>query len=224
MAEFNLLKSVPAIRRNVSNRIQDKAANRALANQFGEAYFDGTREQGYGGYRYDGRWIAVAETAVERYGLKSGQRILDIGCAKGFFVHDLMQVVPGLDVIGVDVSDYAIAHAHPGVREYLNLGTAEELPYEDAAFDAVFAINTIHNLDRSGCVKALKEMVRVTKNPEHCFVQVDAYRDEAERNLFENWMLTAKTYGTPEKWHRIFDEAGYCGDYFWTILEFEEAE
>jgi hypothetical protein len=31
---------------------------------FGIAYFDKTRDTGYGGYHYDGRWTPVAETLI----------------------------------------------------------------------------------------------------------------------------------------------------------------
>lgn len=222
MPEFNLLKSVPSAWRDVSTRLPEKERNRAISLEFGEAYFDGPREQGYGGYSYDGRWVAVAERARDRFGLYPGQSVLDVGCAKGFLVHDLMQVVPGLEAFGLDVSGYALANAKPEVKDRLQQGSADKLPFEDNTFDAVFSINTIHNLDRAGCVRALREMTRVVKNPVNCFVQVDAYRDEAEKELFEAWMLTAKTYGKPEDWYEIFAEAGYVGDYFWTILEFEK--
>ena len=37
----------------------------AISRQYGELYFDGPRKYGYGGYRYDGRWIPVAEDMVE---------------------------------------------------------------------------------------------------------------------------------------------------------------
>ncbi len=219
MGLFNLLQTVANVRRNVSARLVDKERNRELASQFGEAYFDGPREQGYGGYHYDGRWLAVARAAVARYGLGPGSRVLDIGCAKGFLVHDLMQVQAGLEAVGLDISSYALAHAKPEVADRLVLGCATALPFADASFDAVLAINTLHNLDRAGCIQALREMTRVCRQAEHCFVQVDAYRNEAERDLFEAWMLTAKTYGKPEQWHELFAEADYSGDYFWTILE-----
>ncbi|MFC3053741.1 methyltransferase domain-containing protein [Kordiimonas pumila] len=224
MPEFNLLKSVPSIRRSVAARLVNKDVNRAEALKFGQAYFDGPREQGYGGYTYDGRWKAVAATARDRYGLKAGMKVLDIGCAKGFFVHDLMEMVPGLEAVGIDISAYALEHALHSVQAHVQQGSADKLPFADHSFDAVFSINTIHNLDRAGCVAALQEMVRVCKNPGACFVQVDAYRNEAELTLFEAWMLTAQTYCTPDEWYTLFAEARYTGDYFWTILEFDETE
>jgi hypothetical protein len=81
----------------------------------------------------------------------------------------------------------------------------------------VLSINTIHNLDRAGCIQALREMERLARG--RGFVQVDAYRNPEERKVFEDWMLTAKTYGMPEDWIEMLRESGYTGDYYWTILE-----
>ena len=75
----------------------DKAVVAEKAIQFGHDYWDGDRLSGYGGYRYDGRWIPVACDIAAHFGLKPGDRVLDIGCAKGFLMRDLMAVVPGLD-------------------------------------------------------------------------------------------------------------------------------
>jgi len=101
MARVDLLRSLPKSRRNVSARAAAKTPEMiAVIRQFGEVYFDGSREYGYGGYRYDGRWIPVARDMVAHFGLKPGMRVLDVGCAKGFLVADLMRVCPGLEVMG----------------------------------------------------------------------------------------------------------------------------
>ena len=57
--------------------------------KFGKEYFDGARIYGYGGYRYDGRWIKIAKSIIKRYKLKKGDKVLDIGCAKGFLMFEL---------------------------------------------------------------------------------------------------------------------------------------
>src|SRR5258708_39869327 len=98
MAEVNLLKTYPKAVRDIAQRVQGKDANRALAMKFGFEYFDGPREQGYGGYRYDRRWGPIAPTFVARFGLNSGDRVLDVGWAKGFLVEHLADVVPELEV------------------------------------------------------------------------------------------------------------------------------
>jgi cyclopropane fatty-acyl-phospholipid synthase-like methyltransferase len=219
MAEINLLARYPRAKRNVKARVGAKEENRRLALQFGKEYFDGTREQGYGGYRYDGRWIPIAEDIVRHFGLKPGQRVLDVGCGKGFLVKDLMKVCPGLEAFGLDVSEYALAHCEPEVIGRLHLGNAMRLPFPDRSFDCVLSINTVHNLDRAGCLTALKEMERLS--PGRGFVQVDAYRNPAEEKVFRDWVLTAITHGTPRFWEDLIREAGYTGDYYWTILEID---
>ncbi|MDP1536699.1 MAG: class I SAM-dependent methyltransferase [Burkholderiales bacterium] len=217
--EINLLARYPRARRNVKARLGNKEENRRIALQFGREYFDGTREQGYGGYNYDGRWLPIAEDIVRHFGLKSGDRVLDVGCGKGFLVKDLMKACPGLEAFGVDISEYALLHCEPEVVGRLHLGSAVRLPFPDNSFQAVISINTVHNLERPDCVRALREIERLA--PGRSYIQVDAYRNEAERQIFEDWMLTARTYGKPEDWIAILDEAGYTGNYYWTILEID---
>src|SRR6516162_3188774 len=132
MTEVDLLRALPAVKRNIQNRREAKSPEAiAIAKQFGEVYFDGPREFGYGGYRYDGRWIPVSRDIVAHFDLKPGMRVLDVGCAKGFLVKDLMKVCPGLEVFGLDISLYALMHCEPEVVGRLHLGTAERLPFPD---------------------------------------------------------------------------------------------
>ena len=72
MAEVNLLARYPRATRNLAARKQAQAASRAIARRFGREYFDGTREQGYGGYRYDGR--ATRSSAMARSSMSAAPR------------------------------------------------------------------------------------------------------------------------------------------------------
>jgi SAM-dependent methyltransferase len=217
MGEVNLLDRYPRTRRDIASRAAAVPAQREVAKRFGREYFDGDRGQGYGGYRYDGRWVPIAERLRDHYGLGAGQRVLDVGCAKGFLLHDLRQVVPGLRVSGLDVSAYALGQAMDDVRARLVRGSAERLPFRTAAFDLVISINTIHNLGRAACIEALREIERVSRR--HRYVQVDSWLNDEQRDKFERWQLTAATYSDPDGWRRLFREAGYEGDYYWTVTE-----
>jgi ubiquinone/menaquinone biosynthesis C-methylase UbiE len=188
-----------------------------ISRRYGEMYFDGPREYGYGGYRYDGRWIPVARDIVAHFGLKSGMRVLDVGCAKGFLVKDLMQVCPGLEAFGLDISEYALRRCPPEAAGRLCGGNCMNLPFPDFSFDAVLAINTVHNLDRPDVVRSLREIMRVTRGGK-AFVQVDSYHTPEQRALFLDWVLTAQFHDYPEGWLQVFEEAGYRGDWAWTLV------
>lgn len=218
MAEVNLLARLPKTTRNIQKRVQAQTPeNIAIARQYGEAYFDGPREVGYGGYRYDGRWLPVAQDIVHHFNLKPSDRVLDVGCAKGFLVKDLMQVCPGLEAFGLDISGYALTHCEPEVAGRLMRGSADRLPFPDKSFSAVLCINTIHNFERSDAVRAVREVERLA--PGRGFIQVDSYRTPEQRELFLSWVLTAKFHDYPDGWIALFREAGYTGDCYWTIVE-----
>lgn len=216
MSEVNLLRSLPRTKRNVDARHDAKTDEHVrIASEFGREYFDGAREFGYGGYGYDGRWRPVARDIVEHFALAAGDRVLDVGCAKGFLVKDLLAL--GIDAYGIDVSEYALLHCEPEVVGRLHQGSAERLPFPDGSFAAVLAINTLHNLPREQCRTALREMERLA--PGKGFVQVDSYHTPEQRAVFEQWVLTARYHDYPGQWLKLFAEAGYSGDWFWTIIE-----
>ena len=219
MPEINLLEKLPrGKKRDVNARAVAKNDEVIrISREYGFHYFDGPREYGYGGYRYDGRWVPIAEDMIRHFDLKPGDRVLDVGCAKGFLVKDFMKACPGLEAFGVDVSRYALMNCEPEVVGRLHLGNATELPFPDNSFKAAVAINSIHNLDRDQCIVALKELQRVSGG--RAYVQVDSYRTPEERQMFLDWVLTAHYHEYPDGWIRTFQEAGYTGDYYWTIVQ-----
>lgn len=218
MKEINLLAKLPSGKRNVYARAEAKTAEIiAISREYGELYFDGPRTYGYGGYRYDGRWIPVAEEMVRHFALKPGDRVLDVGCAKGFLVKDLLKVCPGLEAFGLDISEYALMKCEPEVVGRLHLGNATRLPFPNNSFKAVISLNTVHNLERSELITALREIERLA--PGRGFIQVDSYRTPEQKAQFEEWVLTAKFHDYPDGWIRLFEEAGYTGDYYWTVIE-----
>ena len=218
MAEVDLLRSLPRTKRNIEKRAGGKDETVvAIAKQFGEMYWDGPREYGYGGYRYDGRWRAVARDIISHFSLRPGMRVLDVGCGKGFLVKDLMLECPGLEAFGLDVSLYALMRCEGDVVGRLHLGSAEKLPFPDGSFDCVLSLNTIHNLPRPRAVRAMREIRRLSGD--RAFVQVDSYHTPQQKAVFESWVLTAEFHDYPSGWIELFAEAGYAGDYCWTIID-----
>mgnify|MGYP001185841483 CR=1 FL=1 len=213
---YDLLES-PRIKRDIKSRTINKEKNRILASKFDRDYFDGSRETGYGGYKYDGRWIPIAKKIIKKFNLKENDKFLDVGCAKGFLMHDINNLSSGkINVHGIEISDYAINLSMPSIKNKIIKGNCKKLPFGDKEFNFTCAINTIHNLELADCIEAIKEIQRVSKQS---FIQVDAYRNKAEYDIFIDWMLTAKTFLMPQEWKKLFRKCNYSGYYFWTILE-----
>ncbi len=199
-------------RNYLERRIQhDKAAIAEVSVQFGRDYWDGERQFGYGGYRYDGRWRAVAEAMARHYNLQPGASILDVGAGKGFLLYEFTQVVPGVRVAGIDISDYAVENAKEEIKPFLRVGNARSLPYADRSFDFVYSINTLHNLYLQDLWSALTEVERVGRAAKH--ITVEAYRNEREKVNLLYWQLTCRAFHTPEEWQFLFDRTGYTGDF-----------
>lgn len=194
-----------------------KAEAAKIAKQWGKDYWDGDRKVGYGGMRYDGRWRIVAENMARHYGLKAGDRILDVGCGKAFLLYEFTQAVPGIQVCGLDISAYGIANAKEEVRPFLQVGNANNLPFPDKSFDLVFTLNTLHNLHCYDLDKALREIERVGKKNK--YVVVESYRNEEEKANLLYWQLTCESFCTPEEWEWWFKQTGYTGDYSFIFFE-----
>ncbi|ACF02943.1 Methyltransferase type 11 [Rhodopseudomonas palustris TIE-1] len=215
--EIDLLVNYPRTKRNVDERGQTKSEeDRAIARRFGKEFFDGDRRHGYGGFNYMPRfWQPVIPTFQQHFGLDASSSVLDVGCAKGFMLHDMAELIPGITVKGVDVSDYAIAHAIDDMKPHLSVASAVKLPFADKSFDVVISINTVHNLVRDDCAAALREIERVARKG--AFITVDAYRDDEEKRRMMAWNLTAQTIMHVDEWKAFFAEIGYTGDYYWFI-------
>lgn len=196
----------------------DKAACAEVARRFGRDYWDGERQYGYGGYRYDGRWLPVAERIAAHYGLKPGDRILDIGCGKGYLLHEFTRAVPGVEVFGVDISAYGITDGKPEVRDRLAVCDARALPFPDASFDFVISLGTFHNLPIEGVFSALAEAERVGRGDRKYFM-VESFRNEREKANLLYWQLTCQSFHDPQGWAWIAGQAGYRGDYGFIYFE-----
>lgn len=219
MPEVNLLDRYPRSKRPIEERFKYVTYEvRSIARRFGKEYFDGDRMYGYGGYVYHPRfWQETVKRFRDYYQLPENASVLDVGCGKGFMLHDFKELMPELTVAGIDISDYAIENAKETVKPYLQVGDAVSLPWENGFFDFVVSINTIHNLSLEECKQALREIQRVTKK--HAFITVDAWRTEEERQRLLKWNLTALTYLHVDDWKKLFKEVGYNSDYYWFIPE-----
>jgi SAM-dependent methyltransferase len=188
--------------------------NKVTAWRLDEEYYDGKRENGYGGFRYDGRWATIMPTIIKKYGLSQNASVLDVGCKKGFFLHDLKQALPEIKVKGVENHLYPIEQAMEPVKEDLVLCPYEKLPFDDNSFDFVMAFASIYMLNFGNVLSALREIQRVGKGKS--YVTLGAYRTKEEKELFLEWTLLGTTVLHENEWLEVFKETGYTGDYYFS--------
>src|SRR3954452_23053044 len=104
----------------------------------------------------------LAGPLAELAGVQRGQRVLDVGCGPGALTGELVARVGPDAVSAVDPSPSFVAanrERHPGVA--VSQATAEELPFDDDAFDAALAQLVVHFM--ADPVAGLREMARVTR-------------------------------------------------------------
>src|SRR3990167_2816196 len=120
----------------IDRMVDDKVVCMLKAKQYEFDYWDGLKSYGYGGYKFiDGRWRPVAEKLIERYNLTKHSKLLDVGCGKGFLLYEIQKLLPGIELVGIDVSKHALVNA----------------------------LNTLHNLRIFDLKNAISEIERVGK-------------------------------------------------------------
>ena len=195
----------------------EKAECATIAKQYGKDYWDGERHYGYGGYSYDGRWLPIAQAMVDHYGIKPGDKILDVGCGKGYLLHEFTQAVPGVEISGMDISEYAIENAKEEVKPFLKAGHAKKLDYADDSFDFVVSLGTLHNLFVYDLKSAIQEIQRVGKDKK--YIALESYRNESEMANLLYWQLTCQSFYNPEEWEWVHKDSGYVGDFGFIFFE-----
>jgi len=215
-----LMKLNASTKRDYIQRVVefDKAECSEIAIKYGQEYWDGERQYGYGGYKYDGRQRATAEAMAKHYGIKPGDKILDVGSGKGFLLYEFTQVVPGVEVAGIDISEYGVENSKEEVKPFIQVGNATSLPFGDNTFDFVVSITTLHNLYNYELHQAVKEIERVGKgNKKH--IAIESYRNENEKANLLYWQLTCRSFYTPKEWEWVLEQCGYQGDYSYIVFE-----
>ena len=209
MSEVNLLQRYPKTKRSsiIDDRkiISDK--EKELALEFNYEYFDGPRKLGLGGYKYiEGYWSDVVEDFVSFYKLDTNSSLLDVGCGKGFTLFDFCKKIPEMRIRGLEFSQYCINNALPVIRPHIDFGCCSSLPYDSNTFDLAISIATIHNLDKYGVKRSLKELIRVSKKS---YIKVNGFRNDLDKEKLNQWNLVAKTILHVDEWEDLFNEVGY---------------
>jgi len=205
-------------REYLDRMVDEKILCMHKAKEYEEDYWDGDRRFGYGGYKYlPGRWKPVAESLIETYNLNNSSSILDVGCGKGFLLHEIKLLLPEITIKGFDISNHGLSCALDSVKDDLFIHKAQEpYPFKDNEFDLVISLGCLHNLRLMELEVALGEIERVGKQG---YVMLESYRNEAEQFNLQCWALTCESFFDEGEWVWLYNHFGYRGDYEFIYFE-----
>ncbi len=215
MKKYNLLKDLPKSNiKRISNTRTRTIKERIISSYRDKNLYDGDRKYGYGGFKYDGRWIPVAKRIFEKYKLKKNAKILQVGCDKGFLLHDIKLLYPNAEVYGIELSNYAKNNSMKSIKKNIKIGSYTKFDFKDSFFDFVMAVGVVYSLNLADAIKCLKEIVRVSK--QNSFINLSSYTNLNDYWLFKNWTLLGSTLLTEKEWLKVLKHVNYDGNYYFT--------
>lgn len=150
---------------------------------------------------------ARLRAALQALGPLDGRTVLDLGCGKGRFARHLVN--QGARVLGLDVSMGMLSEAQGLARV---LGSANRLPFADASFEAVVAIEVFEHL--GDVAAALAEARRVLK-PGGRLVIID--KNALSLNARRPWLPNALVNWIDQRRGRWMYPRGYPAQERWFV-------
>lgn len=216
MREYNLLNEYPNSlnHRLVGDNLRT-IEHRIISTYRDQNFFDGDRNYGYGGYKYDGRWKKIADKICSDYNLNNESTILQLGCEKGFLLFDLKNKFQDMEVFGLETSNYAISNSLPEIKN--NISKCEnytKFEFEDNKFNFIIALGVVYTHNLTDIIKCIKEIERVGMGKS--FINLASYEDKNDFWLFKQWSLLGTTILKKEEWEEVLKHCNYSGDYYFT--------
>ena len=216
MRQFDLLGDYPKPNqpRYVGDNIRT-IKHRIIASYRDVRFFDGDRNRGYGGFKYDGRWIKVASKIIKEYNLNENSKILQLNCEKGFLLNDIKKLIPKIKIQGLESSEYAITKSMKSViKDITKCDNYLNFEFNDRYFDFVIALGVVYTHNLTDAIKCLKEIQRVSKGKS--FITLASYKTYEEYWLFKQWTVLGSTILQENEWIKVLQHVNYTGDYFFT--------
>lgn len=148
---------------------------------------------------YDSRWADYlqrsSDALLQRLELRSGDRLLDVGCGTGVLLDRISRRSRAVRTYGIDPSAGMLRRARQrlGQRAHLIQGDAAALPFADASFGTVVSTSSLRYWPNAGA--ALLEMARVLQ-PGGRLLLLDWCGDALRHRLLGWWLtLTGRVGG-----------------------------
>ena len=142
-------------------------------------------------------------------GFRDGMTMLDIGCGGGATLKRLLKRSSGSKVYGIDISEESVVKAKKvnkqllGKQVFVQQGSADSLPWKDASFDLVTAVETVYfwpNLS-----KCFQEVNRVLKPGGQFAIMIEVIEGDS---IWTN-VVDGMTVYSPEQLKEMLEHEGF---------------
>ena len=198
---------------SVNRVVKRSLKNKLIAWGEDQEYYDGDRNNGYGGFNYDGRWLKLLPRIIKKFKLNNNSKILDLGCKKGFIMKDFKILLPKAKVYGIEDHKYPIENAEIEIKKNITFSKYYNIPFKDGYFDFVIGFSSIYKYNFADVVKTLKEINRVAKKS---LITVGSYSNNKEKEVFDKWTLLGTTVLHKKEWQELFKLVKFKGNYYFT--------
>jgi hypothetical protein len=209
---FQEVEILPSKEFENSDRLQNierrGIKQRLIAQARGIEFFDGERENGYGGFVYDGRWAEVAKKIYDLGELSPGSKVLQINCEKGFLLYEFQRLAMNLQLVGTESSSYALENVVNGLNSVLMLWNTPKLPFYHRSIDFLIAIGYPYTLNLTDFVTFISECNRTSKAS---FITLASYVNQSDYEVFRSWSLLGTLIYRKEDWRIILSNLGFRG-------------
>jgi SAM-dependent methyltransferase len=204
-----------------NNKIKRKIKKISIQKKFiawkkDKDFYDGKRKDGYGGFKYDGRWLRILPKIIKRYKLNSSSKVLDIGCKKGFLIHDLKKILPGITCYGIEDHKYPILNSLKSIKKNIKFSRYDKIPFKNKYFDFIIGFSSVYTYNFGDLVKIFNEINRVSKNKRNIYISLPSYDNERDFLKISKWTTLTSTILQKNDWIKFFKLVDYTGDYYFT--------
>jgi ubiquinone/menaquinone biosynthesis C-methylase UbiE len=163
------------------------------------------------GEEMEGNHLPIVLPMLELIGLKSTDRVLDLGCGSGWLVRRLAALLPGSSVVGIDVANEMVHRAQLASASVPNArfiqGTAEDIPAPPEFFTKVISVESAyywHSVKRG-----LSEIFRVLAHGGSAWILINYYHDNPDCHQWAQDFKTPTSLLSAAEWQDQVKAAGF---------------
>ncbi len=188
-------------------------SNKYIASLKGKAFYDGHRDHGMGGYKYDKRWSNIALKLVDFFNLNNKSKILLLNAAKGYLLYELKKILPKAEIHGLEESKYAISKSKKEIKKYMKFHEGYKISFKNNYFDLIFAPGYIYEFSLKDILKSLQELNRISSNKRNIYITLGSYSNMNSFNKIKHWSLLGTTFLKENEWEYLLKKLKYKGFY-----------